>query len=203
MCGPREPPQYRVSIIIHRDSTKTLWLMIKRHDELDAEYYISKNIIPPLERIFNLVGANVRNWYDEMPKVQRIRRIEAAEITDSKDMATRKTLESYMKHSVCVVCRDKVESELPLCVNCLASSDSSVLTLQRRLTKAEKRAVNLERVCRSCAGLAWNESVRCDSKDCPVFYTRTRHTSVLRSIRATLMPVKAVLENVVSDCYDW
>ncbi|GAB7351860.1 hypothetical protein MBLNU459_g2414t1 [Dothideomycetes sp. NU459] len=30
--------------------------------ELDAEYYISKNLIPPLERIFNLVGANVRAW---------------------------------------------------------------------------------------------------------------------------------------------
>ena len=177
--------------------------MINRHDELDAEYYISKNIIPPLERIFNLVGANVRNWYDEMPKVQRIRRVEAAEITDSKDTATRKTLESYMKNSVCVVCRDKVGSEIPLCVNCLSSSDSSVLTLQRRLTKAEKRAVNLERVCRSCASLAWNEPVKCDSKDCPVFYTRTRHTSVLRSTRTTLMPVKAVLENVVSDCYDW
>ena len=35
---------------------------------LDANYYIEKKIIPPLERIFNLVGANVRQWYYEMPK---------------------------------------------------------------------------------------------------------------------------------------
>lgn len=52
--------------------------------ELDAEYYITKNIIPPLERIFNLVGANVRQWYDEMPKVQRIRRVEASALARPK-----------------------------------------------------------------------------------------------------------------------
>ncbi|KAJ2895409.1 DNA polymerase family B [Zalerion maritima] len=43
---------------------------------LDVEYYATKNLIPPLERIFNLVGANVRGWWEEMPKVQRIRRID-------------------------------------------------------------------------------------------------------------------------------
>ena len=36
---------------------------------LDADYYISKTLIPPLERIFNLVGADVRSWYEDMPKV--------------------------------------------------------------------------------------------------------------------------------------
>ncbi|RMZ78528.1 hypothetical protein DV737_g3843, partial [Chaetothyriales sp. CBS 132003] len=35
-------------------------LLNDAQSELDAEYYISKNLIPPLERIFNLVGANVR-----------------------------------------------------------------------------------------------------------------------------------------------
>ena len=35
---------------------------------LDAIYYITRVLIPPLERIFNLVGADVRQWYDEMPK---------------------------------------------------------------------------------------------------------------------------------------
>lgn len=29
-------------------------------------------LIPPLERVFNLVGADVRGWYDEMPKSLRI-----------------------------------------------------------------------------------------------------------------------------------
>lgn len=35
---------------------------------LDATYYITRVLIPPLERIFNLVGADVKQWYNEMPK---------------------------------------------------------------------------------------------------------------------------------------
>lgn len=37
--------------------------------ELDVEYYIGKNLILLLERIFNLVGVNVRVWYEEVLKV--------------------------------------------------------------------------------------------------------------------------------------
>ncbi|EKG11632.1 hypothetical protein MPH_11125 [Macrophomina phaseolina MS6] len=73
--------------------------------ELDAEYYISKNLIPPLERIFNLVGANVRGWFDEMPKVQRVRNVVLGGGADTSsngvDVAggagVRKTLENYMQ----------------------------------------------------------------------------------------------------------
>ena len=50
-------------------------LLNNPHASLDADYYINKNIIPPLERIFNLVGANVRTWYEEMPKLQVLRKV--------------------------------------------------------------------------------------------------------------------------------
>ncbi|CAG8658593.1 12556_t:CDS:2, partial [Acaulospora colombiana] len=43
-------------------------------------YYIKHQIIPPLERIFNLVGADVSAWFDEMPKPQRIE----GSVTDKK-----------------------------------------------------------------------------------------------------------------------
>ncbi|KAG5221893.1 recovery protein [Salix suchowensis] len=40
--------------------------LIPRHrKQLDAEYYITRVLIPPLERIFNLVGADVRRWKGE------------------------------------------------------------------------------------------------------------------------------------------
>jgi len=35
---------------------------------LDATYYTTRVLIPPLERIFNLVGADVKQWYNEMPR---------------------------------------------------------------------------------------------------------------------------------------
>ncbi|EGC47812.1 polymerase zeta subunit [Histoplasma capsulatum var. duboisii H88] len=103
--------------------------------ELDAEYYISKNLIPPLERIFNLVGANVRQWYDEMPKYQRVRRIEggASNVPANKEglFSAKKTLESYMKLSSCVVCREKLEGgEEQICTGCLRDSHVSLLQLK-------------------------------------------------------------------------
>ncbi|EXJ81893.1 DNA polymerase zeta subunit [Capronia coronata CBS 617.96] len=189
------------------------------HAELDAEYYISKNLIPPLERIFNLVGANVRQWYDEMPKYQRIRRVEGVgvggdlNLHQHQNQKKKATLESYMKSSTCLVCRELLDTSttttaattsttaaaalsanLGLCSNCIRNSARSILTLRTRLTKTERRVNQLAKVCRSCSGLAWNEEVKCDSKDCPVFYSRTRYNVSWGNERAQLGPVLESLE---------
>ncbi|KAL9114223.1 MAG: hypothetical protein Q9227_001645 [Pyrenula ochraceoflavens] len=142
--------------------------------ELDAEYYIGKNLIPPLERIFNLVGANVRTWYDEMPRTQRARKIE---VTDAESVLTtatgkaeaitgsnlKKTLESYLKASSCIVCRAPVlplttstSPSLPLCALCLDTDNipTTMHILQNRLLKSEKRLIDYEKVERRRASLA-------------------------------------------------
>ena len=179
-------------------------LLDNEHNELDAEYYISKNLIPPLERIFNLVGANVRQWYDEMPKFQRIRRIEAGTLVAGKENAiSRKTLESYMKSSSCLVCRKTLEEGEPICNSCLQRDSVSLLALRTKLNKAESKAVRLDAVCRSCAGLAWGEAVKCDSKDCAVFYTRTRHLATLRSTRQHTASVIRLLEELKQGTTEW
>ena len=179
-------------------------LLHNDNDELDAEYYISKNLIPPLERIFNLVGANVRQWYDEMPKYQRVRRREAEAVAGGKEfIMSKKTLESYMKSSTCIVCHEKLEEEMAICGKCKQHADSSLMTLQLQLNKVERKAVNLENVCRSCASLAWGEEVKCDSKDCPVFYTRTRHLAGLRSSKLMAEPVLRMLEGLEAGDLNW
>lgn len=179
-------------------------LLQNEYHELDTEYYISKNLIPPLERIFNLVGANVRQWYDEMPKFQRIRRVEAGLLASGKDLSmSKKTLESYMKSSSCLVCRRTLEDATPICGDCMQQADTSILALRSRLKKAENKATNLLKVCRSCAGLAWGEEVQCDSKDCPVYYTRARHTAGLNSTRQLTEPVMKVLEGIGDVDLEW
>lgn len=176
------------------------------HSELDAEYYISKNIIPPLERIFNLVGANVRQWYDEMPKYQRIRRVEAG---GERGVTKKTTLESYMKSSTCLVCRGTLSGDKhrPLCGNCFQESSTSLLNMRSRLMRAERNAMQMNKVCQSCAGVgggSGQEEVRCDSKDCPVFYSRTRYKAALASERAVLVPVIETLERAEpNDGLDW
>jgi DNA polymerase zeta len=171
-------------------------LLNDAQSELDAEYYISKNLIPPLERIFNLVGANVRQWYDEMPKYHRIRRVEAGILTEGNEVGMKKkTLENYMKASTCIVCSEIVEVEgSPLCHGCEDQADHSLLRLRARLVKAEKKNVQLAKVCRSCSGLGWDEEIKCDSKDCPVFYSRVRHKADIQQIRSEVLPVVRTLE---------
>lgn len=166
-------------------------LLNDAQSELDAEYYISKNIIPPLERIFNLVGANVRQWYDEMPRYQRIRRVHA-----KQPGMLKRTLESYMKSSICLVCRKALDTDSELCTRCLRQSSRSLLDLRTRLVKVEKKAAQMAAVCRSCSGVAWNDEVRCDSKDCPVFYSRGRHDAALANEEAQLLPVIKTLEDL-------
>ncbi|KAK6615056.1 DNA polymerase zeta catalytic subunit [Botrytis cinerea] len=146
-------------------------LLNSDHSELDAEYYISKNLIPPLERIFNLMGANVRSWYDETPKVQRVRRLEVnLDQGQLGELAiNKKTLESYMKSSSCLVCKDKLETEGFLCPECQSNAPESMLSLQTRLNIEEKKFLDIQSVCQGCSGLSPLEEVKCDSMDCPVF----------------------------------
>jgi DNA polymerase zeta len=214
---PRAEPQYgeRVpyvvvtgapgSRLIDRCVTPETLLQDAQLD-LDAEYYITKNLIPPLERIFNLVGANVRQWYDEMPKFHRVRRVDGAAvaIAGGKSNNPSKTLESYMKSSTCIVCKVKLEdSEVPLCVDCMQHSHTSLLDIVARQRQAEQRVANLERVCRSCMDIPFGDDVKCDSLDCPVFYARTRSSSHWRHTNAVLGPVIGLLQDNCGDSLEW
>lgn len=42
---------------------------------LNATYYITKQILPPLARIFSLIGIDVFNWYHELPRVSLLNSI--------------------------------------------------------------------------------------------------------------------------------
>lgn len=188
------------------------------HASLDAEFYISKNLIPPLERIFNLVGANVRAWYDEMPKVQPIRRLEATTSTllpaavsaaiagrdsSSNSNNSKKTLEFFMSSTSCLACNVKMSSSkstnandephqapLPLCGRCAADPPTTMALLQGRLSAEQRRYGDVVRVCQSCAGFAPLEGeVPCDSRDCPVFYTRVKQRARVAAERRSLEPV--------------
>ncbi|KAK1656562.1 hypothetical protein BDP55DRAFT_688648 [Colletotrichum godetiae] len=150
-------------------------LLNDSHSQLDAEYYISKNLIPPLERIFNLVGANVRQWYDEMPKVQRIRRVDQT-LGAAGGLGSKKTLESYLKSASCISCNIKMQVEGVLCGKCQQDAPSSLFNLQTRLKDEERKYMDRP--------LPAADEVPCDSKDCPVFYSRSSRARGSRRRRA-------------------
>lgn len=159
-------------------------LLRNPHWQLDADYYISKNIIPPLERIFSLVGANVRQWYDAMPKIRRVHQ--------TKGLGSKKrTLEAYMLSVHCMICRRKIAgtAELSLCRFCYARMPASLLALQSKLTAAERKYDETLRICQSCEGIGPLEEVGCDSHDCPVFWTRTKLKNKMLYEQAVTSPV--------------
>ncbi|KAH6855272.1 hypothetical protein B0I37DRAFT_321731, partial [Chaetomium sp. MPI-CAGE-AT-0009] len=187
-------------------------LLSNPHASLDAEYYISKNLIPPLERIFNLVGANVRSWYDEMPKVQQVRRLEmtsaaaaAAMPNNTTTTTTKKTLEFFLNSTACLACNVKMSkptttnpstpttTPLPLCTRCATAPSTTMTLLQTRLSAEQRRYADVVKVCQSCAGFAPLEApggdVPCDSRDCPVFYTRVKQRVRVGAERAVLEPL--------------
>lgn len=184
-------------------------LLMNEHCELDAEYYISKNLIPPLERIFNLMGANVRTWYDEMPKVQRVRKVEVKmnallHSHDSAQQNSKKTLESYLKSTNCLVCNEKLEGDEPLCEKCMSNTTMSLLSLQTKLNTEEAHYLDIRKVCQSCSELPPVDDVRCDSKDCPVFYTRMKQRARLQSAKGRIEPVIGALASLdIAGDLDW
>ena len=81
-------------------------------------YYISRVLIPPLERIFNLVGADVRSWFFDVPRraqAEDAEQIEEAlaspdkqdqnEPTDSRDLEPA-MMETHQSMYRCPMCGD-------------------------------------------------------------------------------------------------
>jgi len=220
---PRKEPQYgeRVPYVVIAGApgarlfercVEPERLLFDDNVELDAEYYINKNLIPPLERIFNLVGANVRSWFDEMPRIQRVRNIAAHSTTINAIAEVKKaTMENYMSTSFCLLCSTKLvpntvmpfnlPSTIPICANCLLKDrlSTSITTLYRRLMRSTKQKEDVDSVCRSCSNLPFGDTVTCDSRDCNVFYTRVKVGSKLRREKNVIGGVLRDLEAAL-DC---
>lgn len=82
LVDPRAEPQYgeRVPFIIAYDSSSQRLVdcardpaefFANRSLRINIKYYISRQVVPVLCRVFDLVGIDVRRWPDELPRVDR------------------------------------------------------------------------------------------------------------------------------------
>ena len=108
------------------------------------------------------------------------------------------TLESYMRSSACVVCGGRLDSwdASTVCGECRGEKGAAMYRLKSRLRRAKEREGDIERVCRSCEGIAPMEEARCVSLDCPVFYSRIRHGGVVRADRVEVEEGVRALERL-------
>lgn len=136
---PRDEPQYaeRVPYIVSNADGRRLIdrarmpeeMLANRQLSIDAEYYIRNLLIPPLSRIFNLVGADVENWYDTMPRTKRAAKYDFRTRTGGK-----MRIDSHFKSSHCVVCGlESATGESPFPFSLFSTKPSS-----RGLTEARE-----------------------------------------------------------------
>ncbi|KIO33534.1 hypothetical protein M407DRAFT_65394, partial [Tulasnella calospora MUT 4182] len=194
---PRAEAQYgdRVPYVIVRGEPKSrlvdrafepLEVLKDRHQyQLDAHYYIEHQLIPPLERVFNLVGANVALWYAEMPKVARPlmpeflapeRRIADAKAGPSKPKFT---IDEHFKSASCIVC-GKASPQV-LCPACTAKPQDTTFALETLRRDVQRRAANTQQICASCCGVPSVEEIECESVDCPWLFERYKAGRELRA----------------------
>lgn len=140
---------------------------------LDSDYYIAKVLIPPLSRIFNLVGADISTWYKDLPRVQH-------DVFGRSSDILRDTIGNF----VCLSCghplSDK-QNEKMLCDDCF-ENDFEVASSLLFSNKNDSRAfLALENICLCCVdknfpklGLGVTKSTvdSCVNNDCTVYFRR-------------------------------
>ncbi|KAJ3766592.1 hypothetical protein FB446DRAFT_381067 [Lentinula raphanica] len=184
LLDPGDEPQYgeRVPYVIARGepgsklvdrATDPLEFLKNPHIQLDAAYYISRVLIPPLERIFNLVGADVRQWYNDMPKARQI------EVASPSKRGRPQVIEldhrninEHFDRSECLICGNIAHEGL--CTNCRRQPQLTLAGLSNRIRSNEQRLVDTHKVCASCTGTNLEEAEQCESLDCSWLYARKR-----------------------------
>ncbi|KAI0361627.1 hypothetical protein OH77DRAFT_1546215 [Trametes cingulata] len=208
---PNDEPQYgeRIPYVIIRGAPGSRLvdravapheLFKDSHKRLDANYYISRVLIPPLERIFNLVGADVRSWFDDMPKSLRADQPDVT-LTPRKNkrnvmVANAFKIDDHFTSSHCLIC-GALTPEV-LCDICRSDHPTTISELLSRVQGTETRLKDVHLVCGSCCGTAPAEPVQCESLDCPWLYERKK----LESKAEALTTVHELIDEMEREWYE-
>ncbi|KAJ3699935.1 hypothetical protein LUZ61_003640 [Rhynchospora tenuis] len=188
---PRAEPQYgeRVPyLVVHGEpGARLVDMVIDPYLLLDLDspyrlnelYYINKQIIPVLQRIFGLVGADLNQWFAEMSRpIQRTLKY------NLKENNRGGRIDRYYASKHCMVCGMFTRRLDCLCDDCVEKEDVVDTVLVVRVAKLEREAQHLNDICRHCGGSDWvvESGVKCVSLACPVFYERIKVQKELRAL---------------------
>uniref|UniRef100_A0A668T435 DNA polymerase n=1 Tax=Oreochromis aureus TaxID=47969 RepID=A0A668T435_OREAU len=80
---------------------------------LNATYYITKQILPPLARMFQLIGVDVFSWYQELPRIQKA---SCSSVVGGEEAGRKGTISQYFTTLHCPVCDEL--TQLGVCSRC-------------------------------------------------------------------------------------
>ncbi|XP_053161604.1 DNA polymerase zeta catalytic subunit isoform X1 [Hemicordylus capensis] len=133
---------------------------------LNAAYYITKQILPPLARILSLIGIDVFSWYRELPRIQK------AATTSHNDQESRKgTISQYFTTLHCPVCNELTQHGI--CSKCRSQPQHVVVILNQGIRELERKHEHLVKICKNCTGCL-DRQIPCVSLNCPVLFKVSR-----------------------------
>ncbi|KAI7899268.1 uncharacterized protein BX663DRAFT_522025 [Cokeromyces recurvatus] len=187
---PRAEPQYNERVpyvVVYRGPNARLRDKVVRPEtllndsslRLDAEYYIRKQVIPPLSRVFNLMGVNILSWYESMPQTKKAEAMALAQIMGGQQRRNLNRIDQYYASLHCIVC-SKLTDQQSLCKQCQENPMHTIFTLTTRQKLAQQKLKRLLSACQACSKLPLIHdfdgllNVPCESLDCPIFYQRLK-----------------------------
>ncbi|XP_057720677.1 DNA polymerase zeta catalytic subunit isoform X1 [Arachis stenosperma] len=135
-------------------------------------YYINKQIIPALQRVFSLVGADLIQWFLEMPRPVR----EASIKNKFSSNFQRTRIDYYYLSKHCIVCGQLVQASARLCSQCSKNEAAAATAVISKTSKLEQEMQHLVAICHHCGGgdRLLESGVKCTSIACTVFYERRK-----------------------------
>uniref|UniRef100_A0A2P2J1R4 DNA-directed DNA polymerase n=1 Tax=Rhizophora mucronata TaxID=61149 RepID=A0A2P2J1R4_RHIMU len=152
---PRAEPCYaeRVPfVVIHGEPGARLTDMVVDPLELLAVdspyrlndlYYINKQIIPALLRVFGLLGADLKQWFGEMPRPTREGLAKHLLYSPNRQ---RTRIDFYYLSKHCVLCGELVDASALICNECSRKETTAATALIGRTSKLEKDILHLTAV---------------------------------------------------------
>jgi DNA polymerase zeta len=152
---------------------------------LHATYYTTKQLIPALERVFQLLGADVRQWYSETPRSSAAAALAISRYTKFRQQHAQPkrnkfaTIYQYYTSCHCPVC-NAVSNRAGLCAQCRQTPQSAVLKLTLDVRAIEKQHTSMVQLCLACCTVPQAHlATMCDSLDCMVYFERQKLAQAL------------------------
>eukprot|EP00850_Spirogloea_muscicola_P022205 SM000282S10608 [mRNA] locus=s282:114607:126097:- [translate_table: standard] len=164
---------------------------------LHGIYYITKQILPAIQRILGLIGADLRAWFAEMPRIYRPpsskrpqgprprlpwwkqgdEEGQADVESDGEEGPARakSTIDQYYLSRRCATCAELTRASQQVCSSCRSEPQIVAAILTGRAAKLEREYAHLAALCKHCGGWAGSVGgVACISLDCRVFFERKK-----------------------------
>ncbi|EDW74045.1 uncharacterized protein Dwil_GK21718 [Drosophila willistoni] len=139
--------------------------------KINAIYYITKAIIPPLNRCLLLIGVDCHDWFAQLPRKLLLM---PAMSTGNQLVPTapaggvgKSTISQYFSTTNCIIdCGG--QTKRGICPTCLKQPQRCLATLHDKMARLERSYHLTQQICQACCGRLGN--LQCKSLDCPVLY---------------------------------